>query len=143
MGPTIRAHLALLREHPHNAVVLYEVGGSYDTAGEEQIAVGYYERAMEAGLTGDVLRRCLIQYGSTLRNLGRFSESIEVLQRARREYPESDSVRVFLALSQHAGGHADYAVAEFLELAVDRIRDGDLPRYGAIRGLADWIRKNG
>jgi tetratricopeptide (TPR) repeat protein len=142
MDPTIRAHLELLREYPDNAVVLYEVGGSYDTAGEEQTAIEYYERAMDAGLTGDVLRRCLIQYGSTLRNLGRFSESVEVLRRARRQYPESDSVRVFLALSQHAGGHADDAVADLLELVVDRLRDGDLPRYAAIRGLADSIRNN-
>jgi tetratricopeptide (TPR) repeat protein len=140
MAPTIDAHLALLREHPDNPVVLYEVGGSYDTAGDELTAVGYYERALEAGLSGDVLRRCLIQYGSTLRNLERFPESLDVLTRARREYPESDAVRVFLALTRYEAGDAGPAVADLVELSVDRIRDGDLPRYASVRNLAGWLR---
>ena len=45
MQPTIDAFLALLAEHPRQPEVLYEVGGSYDTAGEEQTALGYYEAA--------------------------------------------------------------------------------------------------
>ena len=35
-----------------------------------------YEQAFSAGLDGDDLRRGLIQYGSTLRNLGRFDEAL-------------------------------------------------------------------
>ena len=93
MQPTIDAFLALLDEHPGNPFVLYEVGGSYDTAGEEQTALGYYEAAMAAGLSGDPLRRCLLQYGSTLRILGRYEESLAALDRALAEYPDSPSVR--------------------------------------------------
>src|SRR4051794_32708936 len=82
MAPTIEALLAVLAEHPDDAHVLYEVGGAYDTAGEEETAAGYYERALDAGIDGDALRRCLLQYGSTLRNLGRFDESLAALDRA-------------------------------------------------------------
>jgi tetratricopeptide (TPR) repeat protein len=142
MAPTIDAFLAVLAEHPDDPHVLYEVGGSYDTAGEEETAAGYYERALAAGLDGDTLRKCLLQYGSTLRNLDRFDESLAVLDRARAAFPESESVRVWHALSLHAAGRSDGAVAELMELAADRIRTPDLLRYeAAVRGNAEYLRE--
>lgn len=142
MQPTIDAFLAVLAEHPGDAHVLYEVGGSYDTAGEEEAAAGYYERALAAGLEGDVLRRCLLQYGSTLRNLDRFDESLAVLDRALELFPRSASVRVWQALSLHAAGRSDAAVAALMELAGDEIRTEDLLRYeAAIRGNAAYLRE--
>lgn len=141
MAPTIDAFLAVLAEHPDDPHVLYEVGGSYDTAGEEETAAGYYERALDAGLEGDTLRRCLLQYGSTLRNLGRFDESLAVLGRARAAFPGSESVQVWHALSLHAAGRSDAAVAELMELVADRVRTPDLLRYeAALRGNAEYLR---
>lgn len=141
MAPTIDAFLAVLAEHPDDPHVLYEVGGSYDTAGEEETAGGYYERALAAGLEGDTRRRCLLQYGSTLRNLDRFDESLAVLDRARAGFPDSESVRVWHALSLHAAGRSDAAVAELMELAADCIRTPDLLRYEvAVRGNAEHLR---
>lgn len=142
MQPTIDAFLALLAEHPDDPNVLYEVGGSYDTAGEEETAAGYYERALDAGLEGDTLRRCLLQYGSTLRNLDRFDDSLAVLERARTLFPASPSVRVWHALSLHAAGRSDAAVAELMELTADEIRTPDLLRYeAALRGNAVYLRE--
>ncbi len=141
MAPTVAAFLEVLAEHPDDPHVLYEVGGSYDTAGEEQTAAGFYERALAAGLDGDTLRRCLLQYGSTLRNLDRFDESLAVLDRARAEFPHSESVQVWHALSLHAAGRSDAAVAELMDLAADRIRTPDLLRYeAAVRGNAEYLR---
>jgi tetratricopeptide (TPR) repeat protein len=141
MGPTIEALLAVLAEHPDDPHVLYEVGGAYDTAGDEDTAAGYYERALDAGLSGDTLRRCLLQYGSTLRNLDRFDDSLAVLDRALSLFPDSESVRVWHALSLHAAGRSDGAVAELMEVAADRIRTPDLLRYeAAIRGNAEYLR---
>jgi len=95
---------------------------------------------MDAGLAGDVLRRCLLQYGSTLRNVDLYHESLAALLRARAEFPESDSVRLFLALSLHAAGRSDAAVAELLELSADRIRTPEITRYeAALRGNADYL----
>ncbi len=142
MQPTIDAFLEVLAEHPDNAYVLYDVGGSYDTAGEEETALAYYERAMATGLTGDILRRCLLQYGSTLRNLERYDESLAALDRALELYPQSESVRVWHALSLHAAGRSDAAVAALMELAVDEIRTKDLLRYEAgVRGNAAYLRE--
>ena len=88
MQPTIDAFRAVLEDHPDDPDVLYEVGGAYDTDGQEETAVGYYQRAMAAGLDGDTLRRCLIQYGSTLRNLDRFDDSLGVFAEARDRFPD-------------------------------------------------------
>lgn len=141
MQPTIDAFLAVLAEHPDDAAVLYDVGGAYDTAGDEPTALGYYERAMAAGLDGDILRRCLLQYGSTLRALGRFDESLAALDRALALYPASPSVRMWHALSLHAAGRSDAAVAELMELTIDEVRAPDLVRYeAAVRGNAAYLR---
>ena len=66
MRPTIAALLPLAEQHPENPRVLYELGGAYDTAGDEATAAGLYERAMRMGLAGDVRRRCYLQYGSKI-----------------------------------------------------------------------------
>lgn len=140
MQPTIDAFLAVLVEHPDEPEVLYEVGGAYDTAGEEQTAAGYYERAMAAGLDGDALRRCLLQYGSTLRNLGRLDESLAVLEGARARFPGSDSLKVWHATSLHEAGRHDAAFAIMLELVADRVRSEELLRYeAALRGNAAYL----
>lgn len=140
MQPTIDAFLALLAEHPDQPEVLYEVGGAYDTAGEEETAAGYYESALAAGLGGDTLRKCLLQYGSTLRLLGRLDESVAVLDRALAGWPESPSVRAFHALGLHAAGRSDGAVGELLALVADAVRTADVVRYeAALRGNAAYL----
>src|SRR4051812_48773794 len=140
MAPTITYFQDLLAQHPDHPVLVYEVGGAYDTAGEESTAAGYYERALALGLEGDTLRRCLCQYGSTLRWLGRLDESIGVLERARALYPESDSVRVFLALTYNDGGRGDAAVAELLAVIVAHGESTDLGRWTTgLGGLAQWL----
>ena len=139
MQPTIDFFERLLTEHPNNPYVLYEVGGSYDTDGQEEKAIGYYERALP-GLSGDTRRKCLLQYGSTLRNLGRFDDSLDVFKKACAEYPESDSLRVFKALTLHAAGHKDKALASLLLLIADRVDSAEIKRYeAAIRGNADYL----
>lgn len=141
MAPTIEYFQSLLAEHPDNPFVLYEVGGSYDTDGQEERAIGYYEQALVGGLLGDTRRRCLLQYGSTLRNLERFAESLEIFEQARAEFPESDSLRVFQALSLHAAAKSDQALAELLLLVADRIDSTEIERYeAAIRGNAEYLR---
>ena len=140
MQPTIDAFLALLAEHPNQPEVLYEVGGSYDTDGQEQEALGCYEAAMAAGLSGDALRRCLLQYGSTLRLLGRHEDSVAALDRALAGWPESPSVRAFHALALHAAGRSDGAVGELLALVAEEIRTPDVLRYeAALRGNAGFL----
>ncbi|TDD30059.1 tetratricopeptide repeat protein [Kribbella turkmenica] len=139
MQPTIDFFEKLLADHPDYPYVLYQVGGSYDTAGQEEQAVAYYERALP-GLTGETRRKCLLQYGSTLRNLDRFDESLAVFKAACAEFPESDSLRVFKSLTLHAAGHKDKALATLLLVVADRLGTPEIKRYeAAIRGNAEEL----
>lgn len=141
MQPTIDALVPLYEAHPESARVLYEVGGAYDTDGQEEVARGFYERALAAGLGGDLLRRCYVQYGSTLRNLGEYEKSLEVFATARDAFPDSPSLGAFEAITLHAAGRSDAAVAALLELVVDVVRTPDVERYEpALRGNAAYIR---
>jgi tetratricopeptide (TPR) repeat protein len=141
MQPTIDALLPLYASHPENARVLYEVGGAYDTAGQEETARGFYESSLAAGLEGDLLRRCYVQYGSTLRNVGEYEKSREVFATARNIFPESPALGAFEAITLHAAGQPDAAVAALLDLLVDFVRTPDIDRYKpAISGNAEYIR---
>ncbi|QAY69458.1 tetratricopeptide repeat protein [Xylanimonas protaetiae] len=140
MAPTIAYFADLLAQHPGHPVLTYELAGAYDTAGEEATARALYERALDLGLEGDALRRCLCQYGSTLRWLGELGASRAVLDRARREFPESDAVRVFSALTHLDAGVADAAVGELLTVVTAHADVTDLGRWAeGLRGVAGWL----
>jgi tetratricopeptide (TPR) repeat protein len=140
MAPTIAYFEGLLARDPDHPVLVFEVAGAYDTDGQEERARVLYERALELGLSGDELRRCLCQYGSTLRWLGRLHESIVVLERARRRFPDSDAVRIFLALSLHEAGRGDAAIAQLLTVITAHGETTDLGHWATgLRGLAQWL----
>jgi len=140
MAPTIAYFERLLAAHPDHPVLVLEVAGAYDTAGREAEAAVRYERALALGLDGDDLRRCLCQYGSTLRWLGRLDESVAVLEGARARFPQSDSVRVFLALTLAEAGRTDAAVAQLLAVITAHPEVTDLGRYAVgLGGLARWL----
>lgn len=140
MGPTIAYFESLMAGHPGHPVLVYEVAGAYDTAGQEEKARELYERALDLGLAGDTLRRCLCQYGSTLRWLGQYNASLAALDRAKRQWPESDAVRVFRALTLNDAGRSDEAVAELMTVITAHAEVTDLGRWAeGLRGLAQWL----
>lgn len=141
MAPTVAALEEVHARHPEHARVLYELAGAYDTAADESAAAALYPRALEAGLTGDVRRRCLLQYASTLRNLDRLDDSLRVFADARREFPDAISLAVFQALSRHAAGQVHAAFAELLDVIAAHAPATELDRYRpALRANADDLR---
>lgn len=121
--------LDLLKEYPHHPLVLFEVGGSYDVMGEEEMAIPYYRQAVEAGLEGNDLQECLVCLGSSLRLAGEYDEAIEYLERAIEEFPDNNSSRVFLALVHYNAGHSDLAVSSLLSLLLETTSDDDILMY--------------
>jgi tetratricopeptide (TPR) repeat protein len=140
MAPTIMYFQELLDGHPDHPVLTYELAGAFDTAGEEARARSLYERALDLGLDGEPLRRCLCQYGSTLRWLGDFDASLAVLDRAQQAFPKSESVAVFRALTLNEVGRADEAVGLLLKIVARHGEVTDLGRYAAgLGGLGQWL----
>jgi Flp pilus assembly protein TadD len=108
---------------------LFARASELDAADREAEAAPLYELAFAAGLTGDDLRQGLVQYGSTLRNLGRGDDAVAVLRRAATEFPGSASVQVFLALALTSTGQSREAVQTLITLALDQIGSEDLQYY--------------
>lgn len=140
--PTIDYFVALHALYPDDRRAMFELACAYDFGGQTDLAAPVYERAFAAGLEGERLRRGLLQYGSTLRNLDRADEAVVVLERADVLFPGSDAVRSYLALALLSAGRADEAVANLLDLALDGVRSADFERYEwALRRYAAALRR--
>jgi len=127
---------------PADPQALFETASAYDAAGRPDLAAPSYEQALAAGLAGDRRWRALVQYGLTLRNLNRPGEAIAVLRQAVDERPDSASTRAFLALALLSAQQADEAVADLVDLVLDRVRGEDVERYRkSLRRYAAALRR--
>jgi tetratricopeptide (TPR) repeat protein len=116
----------------------FERAGARDFLGMESDAIPLYRKALLLGL-GEVERlRCLVQLGSSLRNVGDTAAAVEVLGTARDEASAdtSDWVDAFLALALHADGRP----SQGLGIALNALAP-HLTRYNrAVASYADDLR---
>jgi tetratricopeptide (TPR) repeat protein len=127
--PTVSYFRDLLAQHPGDRYALLAYASALDFADREAEAAPAYEQAFAAGLDGDDLRQGLVQYGSTLRNLGRFGDAVTALRQADDQFPGHASVKAFLALALTSAGRGHEAVQLLITLALDRIDSEELQRY--------------
>jgi cyanophycin synthetase len=138
----IAAGAALAERYPHDARVLYERGGTFDSAGREAEAVPLYEAALEAGLREPFRHRCQVQLASSLRVLGEPERAVAVIEAAARAYPDSLGVAAFRALVRHDTGERTEALAGLLTTVAATSADADVERYRrAILGYAAALRR--
>jgi tetratricopeptide (TPR) repeat protein len=102
----------------------FEIAGMYDSMGFEAEAGTEYERALELGLEEARHAQLAVQYGSTLRNLGRLDEAIAILRAAPTHKSTGSAPRVVLALALHSAGRKDEALRVAIEAQIEA-----LPRY--------------
>lgn len=83
-----------------SAIADFERGSVADSTGVPEQAAPLYRAALAAGLTGHRRRRATIQLASTLRNLGRPAEGLELLQSEQGRHSDAldDAVAAFTAL---------------------------------------------
>jgi len=109
----------------------FELAGMYDSMGFEADAGAEYERALELGLDEARHAQLAVQYGSTLRNLGRLDEALAVLRAAPTHASTGSAPLIVLALTLHSAGRKDEALRVAIEAQVDA-----LPRYQ--RSMANY-----
>ena len=110
---------------PDEARAYFERAGARDSAGDEQGAEPLYRRALELGLPDGLRAQATIQLASTLRNLGRAGESLELLAQEReRGGALQDAASAFYALALASAGDPLRAAAIALEALAP-----NLPRY--------------
>ena len=85
---------------------------------EDAAAVPSYERALALGLSPDERYRTLLGLGSSLRNLGRHPEAVQVFRVAIAEFPEMAAPHAHLALALHANGDGRQALVTLLDLVL-------------------------
>lgn len=127
--PTVSYFHGLLGQHPEDRHALLAYASALDFASREAEAAPVYEQAIAAGLDGDALRQGLVQYGSTLRNLERFSDAVNVLRQADEQFPGQASIKVFLALALTSAGRCPEAVQILVTVALDHIDRDELQQY--------------
>jgi tetratricopeptide (TPR) repeat protein len=133
---TFRARVdALAEEAPDVAVAAFERASAFDSTGLSDRAVPLYREALAAGLSGTRRRRATIQLASSLRNVGRADESVELLRAERNAGTDEldDAVSGFLALALADTGEEREALALALEALAPH-----LPRYQ--RSLGNYAR---
>jgi tetratricopeptide (TPR) repeat protein len=125
------ALLALVAEHPDHPGANLQCAWTHDKLGLEEEAVPFYERAIELGLAPEDLEPALLGLGSTLRALGRYPESLEVLDRAVAAFPENNALEVFRAISRYNNGLAKEATETLLRLLIATTSDSTIRLYQA------------
>ncbi|MGO2053316.1 MAG: tetratricopeptide repeat protein [Glutamicibacter sp.] len=113
----LRNELAqLLAQKPANdAEALFERASLHDYLGEEALAVGPYRAAIAGRLSEQKLNEARIQLASTLRNLGEFQESLELLRMVGPDSSLHRDAQAFLALALHDAGEGTAALQVALQ----------------------------
>ncbi|HEX5565634.1 MAG TPA: tetratricopeptide repeat protein [Streptomyces sp.] len=108
-----RAEALVAELPPGDAAALFELASAHDATDREEEAAALYRQALAAGLPDGRRRRAVIQLASTLRNLGRPEESIDLLTAERDAASDGldDTVTAFLALALADAGREREAAA--------------------------------
>jgi hypothetical protein len=108
---------------PADPVALFERAGARDSAGFEAEAEMIYREALANGLGGSERVQAHIQLASTVRNLGRPLESIQLLDAIEADAGElRDAVIAFRALALVDAGDARLAASEALAALAPHLR---------------------
>jgi tetratricopeptide (TPR) repeat protein len=117
---------------------VFEAASVRDYVGLEHEAEPLYRRALELGLEDPRRPQAVIQLASTLRNLGKHDEAIDLLRGRLAEFPDdewSGPAAAFLALALASSGDDKAAASVALTALADY-----LPAYGnSVRSYAEEL----
>ena len=131
---------SLDERHPNVAEINFQLAWSCDVLGRAKDALPYYEKAVALGLPPNELSGALLGLGSTLRTLGQFDRSAEVLRSGQAQFPDNREFDVFLALTLYQQDRHAEAMRLVLETLCDTTEDPGLTAYQrAIRHAASQL----
>ncbi len=138
----IEAARELAHDFPGDGRVLYELAGTHDSAGLEQEALEWYNRALARPLREPYRHRALIQKGSTLRHLGRLQESLAIFDELLSDRPDNPAIVAFRAFTLHDLGADAEALRSALELLLTNAGEPDVARYrGSLTRFTEAVRR--
>lgn len=84
---------------PNDAEIIFQLGVAHDNSGLGEQAIPYYVRALNLGLSGPDLERCLLGLGSTYRYLGHYEQAEATLRRGVAEFPDNRALQILHAMA--------------------------------------------
>ncbi len=127
--------------HPEDVDALCAAAFACDRWGREEDAIVYYEAAWQLGGPAHDQAGFLVGLGSTLRNVGRLEEAVDVLRDACVRHPLDQALRTFLGLALHSAGRHAEAAATFTD-AVLMSPSPEVVRYArALAYYRDELRR--
>lgn len=131
----------LLKSHPNNPNVNYQMAWTCDFMGKESEAVPFYEKAIANGLTED-REGAMLGLGSTYRCLGEYEKSLKVFDQGVLEFPSNRSLKVFRGLTLYNLGRSEAAVGDLLVQLIDTTGDKTIKSYEkALRFYSDKLNQ--
>lgn len=131
--------LELVQLHPENAYYNYQCAWSFDCLGEESKAVPYYAKAIQGGLEETDLVNAFLGFGSTLRSLGEYERSKDVLQEAVERFPTNQALRVFFAMTLYNVDEHRKAMEFLLKCIAETSSNEEIQKYK--RAIAFYSEK--
>ncbi|WHZ59103.1 tetratricopeptide repeat protein [Metabacillus hrfriensis] len=130
--------LKMSEDYPDNAEINYQIGIAYDNSGFGKDAIPYYVKAIEQGLSGPDLQRCLLGLGSTYRLLGHYAEAVETLHRGVTQFPEHRGLQIFYSLALYNTGNYKEAMEIVLMNLMETTNDENLQYFK--RGISYYAQ---
>lgn len=132
---------ALDARHPNVAEIHHQLAWTLAVLEKPADALPHYEKAIALGLPPNELSGAFIGLGSTLRAIGQFERSAEVLRSGASQFPDNTEFAVFLALTLFAQGRQADALRLVLDTLCDTTEEPGLTAYQrAIRHAASQLQ---
>ena len=131
----------LLRLHPNDPDVNYQMAWTCDFMGKESEAAPFYEQALANGLV-DGRNGAFLGLGSTYRCLGEYEKSLKIFDQAIAEFPSERALKVFRSLTLFNLGRTEESVGDLLIQLLDTTNDASIKSYnGALRFYSDKLNE--
>ncbi|MGP4060348.1 tetratricopeptide repeat protein [Halobacillus sp. H74] len=121
--------IELTKTFPNDALLHFECGQTHDAMGDEEEAVGYYQKAMELGLPDEYLKDAYVCLGSTYQVLGEYELSLGVFEMGEQQFQQYAPIQVFKSLTLFHQDHPEQAYSVLLDLLIECLEDKDLHKY--------------
>jgi len=127
----------MAKEDEKNPDIHYQIGWTLDASGKSSQAIEHYEKSLELGLQDD-RNGCYLALGSSLRAIGKYTESEKFLKSAILEFPSDKALKMFYAMTLYNVNRSKEAISILLQLLMDSTLDDELKVYKrAIDGYAE------
>ena len=139
MGSDPSDAIARANQRPEDVAAQIDAAYACDRLGDEAAAVRFYDAAWRLRLPADADHiGFMLGYGSTLKNVGRLSESVSILRQAIALEPSHRGLRLFLALTLERMGRSREALAEAIAVALTFTAAApDIGQYS--RALSEYV----